>query len=191
MDKFTIFEIMLTGLTTVAAAFFGSMWAHKFAINDQLRTERIETLKDVKKEVTLSYRKAMENAELFVMMLDNLKDEGELMSTYNLSKSFHLLHNLRYEIINIEDQKLELEVDDDLEIINEIDELLILMKQDHQLLEEYSNEILMLKQHEMSKEEFKNYHGLLIRKIEKVEVKFVDKTERSIVLKIQEKIKSL
>ncbi|CAM3581871.1 hypothetical protein ERUR111494_01170 [Erysipelothrix urinaevulpis] len=191
MDKITVVEIMLTGLTTVAAAFFGSMWAHKFAISDQARAERIDDLKNVKKEITLSYRKAMESAELLIVLLAEIKDDQDLRTTYISSKSYQLLHNLRYEILNIEDQKLDLDEDEDDEIIKEINELLTLMKADYHLLDSYSHEISALHHPLITQEEFMVKHKDLMTKLTSVEIEFIAMTDRKIVFKIQERIKKL
>ncbi len=47
MDIYRVLEILLTALATLSAAYFGSKWAHRFAVNERDRDERIDNLKEV------------------------------------------------------------------------------------------------------------------------------------------------
>lgn len=190
MDVYRVLEILLTALATLSAAYFGSKWAHRFAVNERDRDERIASLKEVKKEIVHSYRKSMEYSETFLALIYEIKITQLEFPQYMPTKSFNLLHGLKYEIMNIEDQKLELD-EEDLNIILEINRLLVLMKEDFDLMEKFFHEILLIQQNIDEVDLVKDRHIELINELETVELEFVKQSEKSIVQEIQKTLKKI
>lgn len=186
-------EMIVLAVSTLAGAYFGSKWAHEFAINERKRDERIESLKEVKREVMLSYRKSVDYADTFLALLFQIeKGQGEI-TPYITSKLYDVLHGVKLEIMNLEDQTLELE-DEDKHIEEEILKLVDLMKEDYQVMEQFLYKILDIHDDTMQAQERKeteNKHKSLVQAIREVELDFIKVSEKQIVLAIQNKIKEI
>ena len=186
-------DSIVLAVSTMAGAYFGSKWAHEFAINERKRDERIEGLKEVKREVMLSYRKSVDYADTFLALLYQIQKSQGAITPYTSSKLYDVLHGMKLEIMNLEDQILELE-DEDQDIETEINKLTDLMKEDYTVMEQFLYKILDLHDdvlQESDREETQAKHESLVEAIRLVELDFIKVSEKEIVVAIQKKIKQL
>ncbi|HEY4538179.1 MAG TPA: hypothetical protein VIG45_07000 [Erysipelothrix sp.] len=186
-------DSIVLAISTMAGAYFGSKWAHEFALNERKRDERIDSLKEVKREVMLSYRKSVDYADLFLALLYQIEKSHGAISAYSSGKLYDVVHGMKLEIMNIEDQTLELE-DEDKDIEAEINHLTRLMKEDYTVMEQFLYKVMALHDSAIQEAERKDTeakHQELIEAIRKVELDFIKVSEKQIVLAIHNKIKKM
>lgn len=118
----------------------------------------------------LSYRKSVDYADLFLALLYQIEKSHGAISAYSSGKLYDVVHGMKLEIMNLEDQTLELE-DEDKDIEAEINHLTTLMKEDYTVMEQFLYKVLELNDSAIQEEERKDTeakHQELIEEIRKV-----------------------